>query len=490
MIRIRTKIMIFVTVLVLLVNGVTYYLYHSSQQTIDEYHDSFQRFIILNQISQQTSLVYEALNAYVIEKTPGYLSDYRTERKRLLSEKEKLIDRVENADNYLTVTNYYNMIDSFLEECEITVKALEEQNLNQYSFHINEASKVSRFIQDTTLSLLNSELTGYQIFYHAMEKKNVYLQAMGISLFISTILLSLLTALWFSKGLTRPISHLSSSARRISKGDFSGKDVQVNTNDEMQLLAGTFNNMRRNIRELIKEIKDQSELDRLLKEMELKSLQSQINPHFLFNTLNTVSRLAYLEGADKTSDLIGSVSALLRYNLGNLEKPTVLRDEVRIVKEYFFIQQTRFGDRVSFESAIDDSCLDVSIPILTLQPIVENAFIHGIESYEHDAKIGLNVYSKSGQVILEVWDNGVGMDGDERARLLSRDDKKEKHLKSHGHSTGLGMKNVIKRLDIFYKNQCEIEISSEVNEGTIVRIKLPYTVERRGEQYASNYGSR
>ncbi len=492
MIRIRTKIMIFVTVLVLLVNGVTFYLYHSSQRTIDQYHDSFERFIILNQISKQTTEVYESINAYVIEKSPRYLDDYHSLRDQLINEKEKLIGKVENKDNYPTVTNYYNMIESFLEECERTIEAFQAEDLNQYSFHLNEAAKVSRFIQDTTLSLLNSELTSYRAFYHAMEQKNLYLQAMGISLFVTTICLSLLTALWFSRGITRPISLLSSSARKISKGDFSGDDVEVQTSDEMKLLAGTFNQMRRNIRELIKEIKDQSELDRLLKEMELKSLQSQINPHFLFNTLNTISRMAYLEGSEKTSDLISSVSALLRYNLGNLDKPTTLRDEVRIVKEYFFIQQTRFGDRVTFKTDIDDTCLDIEIPILTLQPIVENAFIHGIESCESDAEIRLDVYSENGRVIIEIKDNGVGMEEHVKERLLKKEDKGEEgnpERQSQGHSTGIGMKNVVKRLELFYKNKSNIEIKSAVNQGTMIRIAIPCTVEKRGGQYVAYYGS-
>src|SRR5699024_2109672 len=103
----------------------------------------------------------------------------------------------------------------------------------------------------------------------------------------------------------------------------------------------------------VQEMEEKSRLAQLLKEMELKSLQNQINPHFLFNTLNTISKLSYMEGAEKTSDLIASVSALLRYNIGNLDRETYLKDEVMIVNEYIFIQQTRFGDRVTFHQDID-----------------------------------------------------------------------------------------------------------------------------------------
>src|SRR5690625_7955913 len=134
-------------------------------------------------------------------------------------------------------------------------------------------------------------------------------------------------ALWFSKGNTQPIDKLSHAAKEVSKGDLLGKPVAIHSNDELQLRGDTFNNMRSNIHELVEEIKDQSELDRLVKEMELKQLQNQINPHFLFNTLNTVSKMAYLEDAKATSDLIDSGAALLSHSLGQIVKNVYLSDE-------------------------------------------------------------------------------------------------------------------------------------------------------------------
>src|SRR5690625_402459 len=110
--------------------------------------------------------------------------------------------------------------------------------------------------------------------------------------------------------------------------------------------------MRSNIHELVKEIEDQSELDQLLKEMELKHLQNQINQNFLFNTLNTISKMAYLEGAQSTQGLIVSVSTLLRHSLGELDKRVTLREEVSVVEDYFRIQKTRFSERIKFVSQI------------------------------------------------------------------------------------------------------------------------------------------
>ncbi|MGA9290543.1 MAG: sensor histidine kinase, partial [Anaerobacillus sp.] len=216
-------------------------------------------------------------------------------------------------------------------------------------------------------------------------------------------------------------------------------------------------------------------------EMELKSLQSQINPHFLFNTLNTISRRAYIEGADQTSELIESVAALLRYNLGNLSKDVTLKEELDIVREYFFIQQSRFGERVTFDVIADENILDCKIPVLTLQPIVENAFIHGVESYEEGGEILIRVYSKHDDVIVEVSDNGVGIETTRLSQILSNSEQSTVE-KRQGHSTGLGMQNVKKRIELYSQQAGSMTVKSSKELGTTVRLNLPYKKMKGDEQ--------
>jgi sensor histidine kinase YesM len=389
----------------------------------------------------------------------------------LKQEQEKLPMLV-NADNYLTMDNYSNMITSYLEECAIVSGAFQTQNVDRYSSHLTDAEQISRFIRETTLNLLNGELTNYQGFYDEVSKKGAYFNSMGIFVFISTFLLCTLFAVWFSRGITQPIERLTDAAEEISHGKFDGQPVEASTKDELRFLTNTFNDMRTNINELVGEIKQKSELDKLLKEMELKSLQSQINPHFLFNILNTVSKTAYLEGAERTSELIDSTAALLRHNLSRLDQPTTLGKEVEIIREYFFLQKARFGERVAFKTDIDESCLTVTVPNMTLQPVVENAFIHGIESYEKGAEIALRIKDGGSDVIVEVVDNGVGMDDETKRRLLDLEDEKEQ-VEPKGHSTGLGLKNVIKRLELFYHRENLVDIESAPGEGTKVKLTIP-----------------
>ena len=478
MIRIRTKLLIFFIVLVVIVNSVAFFLYNSSEKIIDEYNSSFQRFLLLNEISRQTNNMVEIVNSYIVEKDDKFYSAYLIEKQKIIRNKKDLDHWRNDGNHFLALLNYENMIDSFLEESEFTIKAFEISNIHNYSRHFNEASEISTYIQEATLALIDKELTLHQAHFEQLSKRTLYYQLTALSLFLATLIISAMLAIKLSGGITRPIRELSTAAKEISTGNLTGVDVVVSSKDEMKLLTDTFNNMRKNIIELVNEIKEKSELDKLLKEMELRSLQNQMNPHFLFNTLNNVSRMAYLEDAFETTKLVNAISALLRYNLTNLDQPSTLGEETAVVNDYFFIQQTRFGERISFTTNIEDDCLHFAIPRMTLQPIIENAFIHGVESYEWGGWIRLAIFRRGKEILAEVSDNGNGMDNDTKNRLLSYlNDRGTEYIsigkKASGHSTGIGVKNVIKRLQLFYQTKSVIEIDSEEGQGTIFRIKIP-----------------
>ncbi len=480
MIRIRTKIFLYFSVFVVLLNGVAFFIYESSENIVSEYDYSFKRLLLLNEISQQTNGMVEHLNAYLVEKEQHYLREYERQSRTLRERQEQLNAFIEHEKNAVLLRNYKNMLNSFLEEGALTIYHFQIGNIQLYSTHFQKFTKISSFIQETTLSLLDDELTAYQRFYDQIEERNRYFRYMGISLFSTTLILSGLLALWFSGGMTKPIERLSRAALEIASGKLDGKDVPVTTNDELKLLTETFNNMRRNIRDLVEETKKKAELDQLVKELELRSLQNQINPHFLFNTLNTVAKMAYLEDAHQTSRLIEAVAAILRYNLGDLNRTVTLADEIKSVKEYFFIQKTRFFDRIKIITELDETVFHVPLPPLTLQPLIENAFIHGIESCEEGAVLILKVFVKDSDVIVEIRDNGVGMRVETKERLLAfaKGNEEQEAFRgetAHGHSTGIGVRNVIRRLQLFYDKLDVVEIESAVGQGTTIRLKLPMT---------------
>lgn len=472
MIRIRTKLLIFFLLFIFILNGVAFFLAKYAQESIYQYDNFLSRFFLLNQIAQNTDNLYLDLQTYLNQQTSADYKKYLKDRNQLKSLQQQ-IPQLKTAQNTLSLKNYENMITSYLEESGIVSGAFQNKQIDSYSRHLIETENIKGYIHQTTLDLINSELTYYKGFYHNLQLKDNYLRKMAMFTFLSTIFLSLFFAYWFSRSLTIPIARLTKGAREISKGKFDGPPIKISTKDEMSLLTGTFNHMRTSIIELIEEMKEKAELDRLVKEMELNHLQSQINPHFLFNVLNTISKKSYIEGAEETSHLIDSVAALLRYNLGNLNHPVTLREEIKVVKEYFYIQATRFQNRVQFNIEEDEQALNQRIPNLTIQPLVENAFIHGIESYEKGGRIEIHIKDYSNVVKVIVRDNGVGMDEEIRESILSTEVPKRQTKTSSGHSTGLGLKNVIRRLRLFYQTDDIIQIESSPGKGTNITLLLP-----------------
>ncbi|MFC3883580.1 histidine kinase [Bacillus songklensis] len=475
---IRSKLLLYFFTFVVLFNIVSVSIYFSSRSFLSEYDESFARFLLLNQISQTSNLLYEKANEYVVEKNESHIKEFHKIRRELENQVEHLKED-QNGLETVKLQKYTHMIENLVQECEMAVGFVIRDDIAQYTRHLNEARNISLYLQETILSLIDLELTDYQSFYANMEQRNESFKWFTFFLFNTTVLLAIFFALWFSRGINRPIQILSKAAHEISTGRFDGAELKIESNDELKLLGHTFNTMRSSIRQYIAEIEEKSELDRLLKELELRHLQNQINPHFLFNTLNTISRMAYLEDADETSRLIQSVSALLRYSLNDLKKSVRLKEEVQVVTEYFYIQQTRFADRIRFFREIDEACLDVEIPSLTLQPLVENAFIHGVEHMEEGGEISLIIYKQDLSVIVEIKDNGKGISANQIQSLFQQvtEELQREHT---GHSTGLGVPNVIRRLQLFYQYEHVVEIDSFPNQGTTVRLIIPVKEEFAG----------
>lgn len=470
---IRGKLLVQFFIFVILFQITAISIFISSNELTNKYDDSFQRFLLFNSISQKSDELYGLTKIYVLEPDEENAVKYFEKKNELQTEMEKLADALYYKEE-IKIINYINLIETFIHESELTIGFVLREDIEHYTNRLEEARVAAGYIQESALELIDVELTAYQLFYKDLQVRNGYFMTFIIFLFLTTIALAVFFALWFSHGITSPLNKLSRAAKEVAKGDLVGKPIEIQSNDELGLLGDAFNHMRSNIHGLVKEIKDQSELDQLLKEMELKHLQNQINPHFLFNTLNTISKMAYLEDAHSTSRLIDSVAALLRHSLGEIDQKVTLKDEVNIVEDYFRIQKTRFSERIQFVTKIDETCLGIEIPRLTLQPLVENAFIHGIEGREEGGIITIQVEQTTDYVIIEVSDDGEGIEPKKIEQLLSLDRASDDPI---GHSTGIGLTNVIRRLQLFYKKTDVVEIESEKGYWTTVRLRLPKTIE-------------
>jgi two-component system sensor histidine kinase YesM len=312
-------------------------------------------------------------------------------------------------------------------------------------------------------------------------------QIIGILLVADVSLLSLVLIWLLSYRLSRPITNLASATKKIAQGNFTLEDIPIEGSREVQALAENYNTMKHSIVQYIHQIEANASIERelmekniqnlrmgnLLKIAELIALQAQINPHFLFNTLNSGMNLALVEGADKTADYLERLAEVYRFTLKNLDKDVTLKEELEGLEHFIYIMKIRFPDRIRYEFDIADEMLDVRIPSMLLQPLIENAIAHGLKDRESGGLVSITGYIKEQYAILDVRDNGVGISKQLIEEVLQADIFEE-HLDRINEETktgGVGLSNVIQRVKLFYGRDDLVSI--EGNSGTLVRIAIP-----------------
>ncbi|MBO0601371.1 histidine kinase [Sporosarcina sp. E16_3] len=485
MMTIQKKIWILVSVVLLIMGIIWLALTHYNQKTQEQSNDILQRYLRMNEVTTASQRIITNLNNYLLDPTEKHKQ--QIEKSIVVIEAvQQDVAELRNVENAFSVTNYIHLIDSLIETTNRSIMFSEKQEMEGSTNEFNEANRISMYISEMTLTILDQELKTSNRFYRDIIKQSEELKRLGIWLLLLITVVLLLAIYWFSLSITRPIHQLTKAANELSQGRFNQR-IEVQSNDEIAFLAQTFDEMRININDLIVEIQQKAQLEHelqqsklLLKESQFRSLQNQINPHFLFNTLNTLSKKAYLDGAEETSDLIVSVAGLLRYNLKRIDRSVTLFEEVVVLNQYMEIQKARFTDRLQFKSDIDKSCLDVKIPGLTLQPIIENAVIHAIEPEQNGGTIWFRIKKNGPWVIIEIEDSGQGMSREKMEQLLKG------HIEPiEGHSTGIGFQNVVKRLHLFYGIEDLVTIDSREGRGTKVVIQIPSAREEGNDDEAS-----
>lgn len=481
----RKKLLLFIPLLVLLTNGVTFFLFESSKTVQHSYNTMMDRMLLYTQSTQTADDNVRALYTYLLNPAESSQMALQQQQAALSQIQSRLASQQTEKDITGVLQGYIHMLET-LEEQEQAAQQKADTNksaaLAESLTHYEDAEQTSSFIREEERRLIDLELSAYEPVYRSIQLEIVRMDWLGSTVFIINTLLSIVLALWISRSITEPVDRLVITAQHLSKGHLDTDYLPEQTGDELGILSEAFRHMINDLKVAVSRDKDRLESERLVKELELQALQSQINPHFLFNTLNVLSKLALLEGADQTSDLIVSMSKLIRYNLSQLDRPVTLGDELRHVQEYFTIQKARFRNRVEIQQQIDESVLGLLIPALTIQPLVENAFVHGVERMESGGVIKLVMEQAENGVKVTITDNGKGMSGAERDALLAL------HVPpvpspAKKNSMGFGTRNVIKRLRLFYSSQDIVYIESEPGRGTSVILLLPASdnLEQKGE---------
>lgn len=316
-------------------------------------------------------------------------------------------------------------------------------------------------------SISRSEKTGWTVVncvrVEELLRKSNKAQSLYVLVAMGLMIVALFFSRFISRSITQPIQQLCDSMERVQEGDFSVSDIVVESQNEIGSLTKSFNVMTHRIQELMEQNIREQEAKR---KSELKALQSQINPHFLYNTLDSIIWMAEGKKNEEVVLMTASLARLLRQSISNEDEVVSIGQEVEYARGYLTIQKMRYKDKMEFQIEVDPSILHIPLIKLVLQPVIENAIYHGLKYKESKGLLLVKGFMKSDNAVLQVIDNGVGMDEETLAHIY------ERH-KVNYQSNGVGVYNVQKRLQLYYGNEYGITYESKKGEGTTATITIP-----------------
>ena len=436
----------------------------------------------LNELSGALSDVQDSMTLYLSSKTSESLKEYYRDAQRFSDLIAELDDSVTDLSFTRMERNIKYMSENYLEEVAQTIEAKRGRNVEKYrAFYENSTrlyESIDEYITSLNLELFVVNSENYIALLAAFRRFEI----VGVAVMTLVMIGNVVIITTFVKTIIMPLKNLADSADEVSDGNFDAKIPPVLYHDEVGIVISAFGKMVVSIKDYIERLKESMEKERYMQEKELmmeahlkdaqlKYLQAQINPHFLFNTLNAGAQLAMMEGADRTYEYVQTVADFFRYNVQSQKRNVTIREEVTLVDNYIQILNVRFSGDIGYEKQVDERLLDHVMPSMILQPIVENAVNHGIREMAGEGRIMLKVFRQDGRVCISITDNGKGISQETIDQLLSG---QFSHSESGYDNNGIGMDNVISRLRLFagYEDALSIIAKGE-NQGCEVLIKLP-----------------
>lgn len=410
---------------------------------------------------------YEAYLLIVENKTieESKLEDMLSEANYIVLRLEELTYSQENISRLNSVKKYLINLENYKNRIEENLK---EGNKYEDNIEIweNDVQIVTSLVRETIFQYIYYEIKGiqqsraeYQDFFVAMIR-------FSIMAFVCILLLILFLSYYIPLSITRPIRKLSEVTDQVAKGNLAVRS-DVRGSIETSMLSDSLNTMIDKINELLEQVrKEQTRL----RKTEFELLQSQINPHFLYNTLDAIVWLAEAGEQKKVVSMVGSLSEFFRTSLNQGKDIISIKEELQHVRSYLEIQQVRYQDILQYEIHVPEELYNYLIPKITIQPLVENALYHGIKNKRGPGRIIIIGKKEENDFILQIEDNGIGISSE---RLLQVKDGIQHKVPTEKDIYGLY--NVNERIRLNFGEKYGISIESAYGEGTTVSIILPYT---------------
>ncbi|MCR5234327.1 MAG: histidine kinase [Lachnospiraceae bacterium] len=479
---IQTRLILIFLLTTALIFIVNVYVYVNMNHIIGRIEALYSSNVSLNELSDKLSEVQDGMTDYLKTKSSESLEDYYRYAQEYTEVLGELRISSTSSELLFMKKSIVDLSYTYLEKADEAVNAKRGRNVSKYVSTYAECSRIYDYLNNYIYSLNNEQFKESSGNYENLINSLKYSEVFCLTILVLVAVCNVLLIMLATQSITAPLVSLVKRANEVSDGQLDGELLTVESTDEIGVVTGAFNKMLISLRDYIEKVRDnvlkenamkekELRMNAALKDAQLKYLQAQINPHFLFNTLNAGAQLAMLEGADRTNNYIQKMADFFRYNIKKDHELTTIADEIELIDNYIYILNVRFSGDIHFEKHIDEELTYIEIPSMTLQPIVENAVNYGIRNIDWDGVITLSLYREDDRACISVKDNGIGMSEDKIERVL-KDELEASALSDD--SNGIGLTNVISRLDLHFNADNIFSIYSEgENMGTEVIIRIP-----------------
>ncbi|MCR5303767.1 MAG: histidine kinase [Lachnospiraceae bacterium] len=425
---VQSRLTLVFVVTMLFVLAVNFNIYFFMNSEFERGNSVYMSNVTADALSEDLKLMHGSLEEYLNTKSSDAMGDYYKYQQEYLSKLDETVKLSGAGETGVLAENIEELSKSYIRYADEAVAAKRGRIVERYREMYVDAERVLGYI-NSYIYLLNSRFFSANSETHEGIRGSFNdLEILSITMLVMVSVLNIVFIVLITGNIMSPVK-------------------------EREMMMASH-----------------------LKETELKYLQAQINPHFLFNTLNAGAQLSMMEGADRTGEYLQNVAAFYRYRIRKGNEDTLLSDEIQLVDNYVYILNVRFSGEISYEKDVDDSLTATPVPVMILQPIVENAFNHGIRDIGRQGEIRLSVSGEGNELVVSIKDNGRGMDPEVIEKMLSGNPEE---VSESSDGNGVGLKNVISRLELYYGKSGLLNIRSDgKDKGTEVFIYIPRPEEK------------
>lgn len=469
------KLVVEIIIMAFVLFGCNWFIYFQVNQAFVKIDSVYKSNVNLTELSGTLEKVNTSMYEYLTIKSSVALEDYyryEAKFKRLLTNLNR--NKIDYSIKILE-KNICGMSESYLNLTNDAIQAKRGRNVEKYKEKYEEAKKLYQYIHYYIYDLNSQQFINNANTYEKLQDTIQYMEISNSVIMFLVLAVGIVVLTFITKQTVEPLRELADVASFVGRGNFHVKVPLPKSNDEIGIVTGAFNKMVQSLEEYMKKTRESMEKELLmeahLKEAQLKFFQSQINPHFLFNSLNAGAQLAMIEDAEKTCLFIEKMADFFRYNVKKTLEDADLKEEIEAVDNYVYILNVRFAGDIEYKKEIDPLIKDYRIPSMILQPLVENAVNHGIRKVEWKGYVCLKVKQLGREIQISIADNGIGM-AQQKIQSILEGRRGENSVERD--STGVGLYNVKSRLELYYGKKDIMHIYSKgKNKGTEIVLVLP-----------------